>query len=68
MEDFEQKMQDVYTGKMKLTFNEFSNEGSTYIYNINLKGTTASNNREVNMQIIMRLKDNRDFEMAFSIK
>lgn len=68
LEDFEQKMQDVYTGKMKLTFNEFSNEGSTYIYNINLKGTTASNNREVNMQIIMRLKDNRDFEMAFSIK
>lgn len=68
LEDFEQKMQDVYTGKMNLTFNEFSNEGSTYVYNINLKGTTASNNREVNMQIIMQLKENRDFVMSFSIK
>lgn len=61
-------MQDVYTGKMNLTFNEFFNEGSTYVYNINLKGTTASNNREVNMQIIMQLKENRDFVMSFSIK
>lgn len=68
LEEFEQKMQNVYTGKMKLTFNDFSNEGSTYIYNINLKGTTASNNREVNMQIIMQLKENRDFVMSFSIK
>lgn len=68
LEDFEQKIQNVYTGKMNLTFNEFSNEGNTYIYNINLKGTTASNNREVNMQIIMQLKENRDFVMSFSIK
>lgn len=68
LEKFEKTMQEIYTGKMKLTFKEFSNEGNTYIYNINLKGTTASNNREVNMQIIMQLKENRDFVMSFSIK
>lgn len=68
LEEFEKTMKEIYTGKMKLTFNEFSNEGSTYIYNINLKGTTASNNREVNMQILMQLKENRDFIMSFSIK
>ena len=68
MEDFERKIKNVYTGKMELIFKDFSNEGDIFIYDINLKGTTASNNREVNMQIIMKLKENRDFEMSFSIK
>lgn len=66
--EFENKMKNIYTGKMSLTFKEFSNEGNTFIYDINLKGRTASNKRETNMQIIMRLKENRDFEMSFSIK
>ena len=68
LEDFERKIKNVYTGKMELIFKDFSNEGDIFIYDINLKGTTASNNREVNMQIIMKLKENRDFEMSFSIK
>ena len=68
LEDFERKIKNVYIGKMELIFKDFSNEGDIFIYDINLKGTTASNNREVNMQIIMKLKENRDFEMSFSIK
>lgn len=68
LEKFEEKIRNIYTGRMKLTFEDFSNEGNTYIYNINLKGTTVSNNREVNMQILMQLKDDRDFVMSFSIK
>ena len=68
LEKFEKTMREIYIGRMKLTFGDFSNEGNTYIYNIDLKGTTASNNREVNMQIIMQLKEDRDFVMSFSIK
>lgn len=68
LEEFENRMKNIYTGKMSLAFKEFSNEGNIFIYDINLKGRTASNNRETNMQILMRLKDNKDFEMSFSIK
>lgn len=54
-------------GNPQISFGEFHNEGETYIYNITLGSARASAGEPVNMQIIMRLKDNRDFEMSFNI-
>lgn len=68
LQEFEDYMSGRFFGKLEVSFKDFVNEGETYIYNITLNGTTASNNNEINMQIIMQLKDNRDFVMSFSIK
>ena len=68
LQEFENYMSSKFFGKLQVSFKDFASEGETYIYNIILRGTTASNNDEINMQIIMRLKENRDFLMSFSIK
>lgn len=67
LESFKTYISRVVTGNRKITFNDFYNEGETYIYNISLVGATASTGDPVNMQIIMQLKDNRDFVMSFNI-
>lgn len=68
LESFKTYISGITTGNRKITFNDFYNEGETYIYNISLVGTTVSTGEPVNMQIIMQLKDNRDFVMSFNIK
>lgn len=66
LESFKTYISGVVTGNRKITFNDFYNEGETYIYNISLVGTTVSTGDPVNMQIIMRLNENRDFVMSFN--
>ncbi len=66
-EKFEKYMLDNFIGKLELKFNNFSNEGEIYIYEITLNGTTVSNNQEIKMQVVMKLKEDRDFVMSFNI-
>lgn len=68
LENFEQYMSNIFIGNLELTFEEFYNEGETYIYNVMFKGKTASNRTQINMQIIMQLLENRDFVMSFNIE
>lgn len=67
-ENFEQYMSNIFFGKLELSFEEFYNEGATYIYNVIFQGTTASNPAKIKMQIIMQLLENRDFVMSFNIE
>lgn len=67
LEAFKSYISGVITGNRQITFNDFHNEGETYVYKISLVGATASAGEPVNMQIIMQLKDNRDFIMSFNI-
>lgn len=68
LSDFTNYISGVFEKNLELSFKDFSNEGEINIYNIVLEGTTASNNRKINMQIIMKLKDENDFVMSFNIK
>ena len=68
IEDFESYISEKFLGNRDIEFNNFYNEGSTYIYNITLNGKRASDGDPINMQIIMQLKDNRDFVMSFNIE
>ena len=45
-----------------------TNEGETYIYNVELTDLLGKTDKTINMQILMQLKDDRDFVMSFSIK
>ena len=67
-EAFKKYMSTVIVGNPELKLGEFRNEGETYIYNIVLESARASADEPVNMQIIMQLKENRDFVMSFSVK
>lgn len=66
-EEFERYMSSNFTGNYNIQFDDFYNEGETYIYNIKFIGSTVSNMGTINMQIIMQLKDDRDFVMSFNI-
>ena len=68
LDSFEKYMSKNVTENVNVEFGEFMNEGETYIYNITLKGNRVSSGEPVNMQIIMQLKENRDFIMSFNIK
>lgn len=67
LESFKNYISGVVTGNRQIKFSDFHNEGETYIYSISLVGITASSGDPVNMQIIMQLKDNRNFVMSFNI-
>lgn len=53
---------------IEIQYNNFHNEGETYIYDVVIKNLMNESDKGINMQIIMQLKDNRDFVMSFSIK
>ena len=53
---------------IEINYEDFSNEGETYIYNIEITDLMKQSEETKNMQIIMKLKDNYDFEMSFNLK
>jgi hypothetical protein len=65
---FEEYLKNNLFKYNKIDYRNFTNQGNVYIYNIIVKDLIGESNKEVNMQIIMQLKDNRDFVMSFSIK
>lgn len=64
--EFQEYASNTFVGNFTLTFEKFNNEGKIYIYDIALKDVKTRNNKQINMQIIMQLNDNRDFTMSFS--
>ena len=68
LESFETYISGKVYGNRKIEYKDFSNEGNVNICDISLVGSRASDGDPINMQIIMQLKDNRDFVMSFSIK
>lgn len=67
--EFESYLSSNLPEFIKIDYNDFSNEGETYIYNLGITDLMKNKgNNTVNMQVIMKLKENRDFEMSFSIK
>jgi len=53
---------------INIEYKDFTNKGETYIYNIVITDLLGESSDSVNMQILMKLKDNRDYEISFSIK
>lgn len=52
----------------KVIYNNITNQGDTYIYNITLLDKTSEENiNEKSIDIIMKLEDNTNFVMSFSI-
>ena len=65
--EFENIMKNKLFKYNNISFIEFKDLGSnTYSYNIKLTDLTETKNDEINMTIIMQLKDNTDFVMSFS--
>ena len=53
----------------KISFLDYKDLGSnTYVYNIKLTDLTENKNGEINMTIVMKLKEETDFVMSFSFK
>lgn len=67
LENFKNEISRKIYGNPQVSFGEFRNEGETYVYNITLKSSKASAGEAVNMQIIMRLNENRNFVMSFNM-
>lgn len=65
--ELEQFINNTLFEYTEFEYDNFVNEGEIYIYDIVAKNHENEEER-VNMQIIMRLKEDRDFEIAFSIK
>ena len=66
-EEFENFAKENLFDYNEISYHTFANEGETYIYNISMRNRDNAQEQK-EMQIIMRLKENRDFEIAFSIK
>ena len=67
-QEFENYIKQTIYSNINIEYGDFSNEGSTYIYDIKITDANNSENQTINMQIIMQLKEDRDFVMSFSIK
>ena len=66
--DLEKYLSDKLPEFIKIDYQEFSNEGETYIYSLNITDLMGETDKTAYMQIVMKLKEDRDFEMSFSIK
>lgn len=67
-QEFENYIKKAIYSNINIEYGDFSNEGSTYIYDIKITDASNAENAIINMQIIMQLKEDRDFIMSFSIK
>ena len=67
-QEFENFIKSNLYDYMKIEYKNFKNEGETYIYDVTIKNMINEKDKEINMQIIMQLKEERDFIMSFSIK
>ena len=68
LNDFAKFAQEKLYSKMKVNLKNFSNEGELYIYSIRLENLENPNDSLIKMQVVMKLKEDRDFVMSFSIK
>ena len=66
--EFSEYMENAIYNNFDMKYKEFSNEGEIYIYNVEIKNLDNEEDKIINMQIIMQLKEERDFVMSFSIK
>ena len=66
--EFENYIKKALYNNITIEYKEFKNEGETYIYNVVLTDLLGKADKTINMQILMQLKDDRDFVMSFSIK
>lgn len=67
-EDFENYIKTALYDNIEIEYKDFLNEGETYIYNLTIKNALNKSDKGIDMQIIMQLKEDRDFVMSFSIK
>lgn len=67
-QEFEKYIKGVLYNNIEIEYKDFSNEGEIYIYDIEIKNLDNEEDEIINMQIIMQLKEERDFVMSFSIK
>lgn len=67
-EAFEQYMRDNFPLHYDVEYTTYSNEGATYVQQINLTDITGENEGTISLNIIMQLKDNYEFVMSFSVQ
>lgn len=65
---FENKMKQEFYDTNKVEYMKFTKEGNIYIYNLGVKNGENENAKEKKLTIIMKLKENTDFEMSFNIE
>lgn len=66
--DLETQLKEQLPKFIKINYKNFTNEGTTYIYDLSIEDLMGKSEEVKDMEIIMKLKDNRDFEFSFSIK
>lgn len=67
-EAFEQYMRENFPLHYEVEYTTYSNEGSTYVQQINLTDITGETEGTISLNIIMQLKDNYEFVMSFSVQ
>ena len=65
-EKFVAYMKEKYPLHYKIEFSSFSEEGSAYVQSIKLKEIGSENAEGKALDIIMKLKEDIDFEMSFN--
>lgn len=66
-EVFEQYMMENFPLHYDVEYTTYSNEGSTYVQQINLTDITGKTEETISINVIMQLKDNYEFVMSFSV-
>ena len=67
-EAFEQYMRENFPLHYDVEYTTYSNEGSTYVQQIDLTDITGDTEGTISLNIIMQLKDNYEFVMSFSVQ
>ena len=67
-EVFEQYMRENFPLHYDVEYTTYSNEGTTYVQQINLTDITGETEGTISLNIIMQLKDNYEFVMSFSLQ
>lgn len=68
-EEFENYIKNNFFSYNKFEFENFEKKGSNiYVYNIEVTDLTGENTEVRNINIIMQLNDNLDFEMSFGVE
>ncbi len=67
-EKFEEIMKKAFPMHYKVEYGDFKDENGTYIQEITMEDMTGKEEKNIEMAVIMELKDEYQFEMSFSIK
>lgn len=67
-EQFTAYMRQNYPLHYKIKFSDFSEQGNTYVQHITLTDITSVNEEEKQLDIIMKLEEDIDFVMSFSVE